>query len=197
MKKPLHLVSKHKRISNRPSVAEHHLPPYVSSRPSHSETEHPLSDFMVPAQDAHGHSVKVIFRCVPAYKRQIEIIISSKEFPFETESDLARWCLSRGLRMLSAISKKKEAPSYQAIIATWEHAAEVEMEYAKMGKALGRIYLAVRKLIEEDHHGPARKILLQVQERLDGIDDDYWRELYRDKLLGDFGAFLGGSLSGG
>lgn len=58
-------------------------------------------EFVLPASDEHGHSSKQTVRLMPVMARQIDVLVASKRFPYETASELIRHAVFRHLHWLA------------------------------------------------------------------------------------------------
>lgn len=173
------------RISKRhkfAAIAGGKKPREISTDPSDAEAQYPLNEFLVPVQDSHGHSARAITRMPPGMKQQINIILQTGIFPWETESDFIRWCVYRGLLQVEEKARNPEITSLQALMNSWVAACRYEMEQLHYAQVLDRISESARKLIDQGHWPRAQKLLEEVKENVDMIDEPYWNKRYR-KLL--------------
>jgi hypothetical protein len=155
----------------------------ISTRPSESESDLPASEFLVPVQDSHGHSAPVSARVPPQLKREAQIIVGRRVFPFETESDLVRWCLSYGLQALIKKTKDKQIVSVHSQMATWLEAARHNLEWLKYGRTLAEIKAIIKRLVDEGCIAKARTIVKRIENEIENIDDEYWRAKYTKEIL--------------
>ncbi len=61
-----------------------------------------IEEFIVPAHDASGRSVRVYFRIPPLMGSVLSDVMSSGKFPFQTKEDVCRWSLYQGIKALEA-----------------------------------------------------------------------------------------------
>lgn len=158
----------------------------VSTRPSEAESALPASEFLVPAQDSHGHAASINARVPPQLKRESQIIVGRRVFPFETESDLIRWCLKYGLEALVRRTKDKQICTTHQLTATWLESARHQLEMLKYGKVLDETKAIIKRLVDEGAISKARMILKNIENRIEQFDDDYWKAKYTREILKAF-----------
>lgn len=155
----------------------------ISHRPSDAEVEFPLSDFLVPARDSQGQSAKLVLHIPRSMARTIHVLIHKRIFPFETPADIGRWCLSKGMKSLEKMAGDREITSLQAMINSWEAISRTIMEHKHYGGALKKLAKNVETLIREGHRVQARKLVERVASQVDLIEEEYWREKFKQELV--------------
>jgi hypothetical protein len=155
-----------------------------------AESAYPLSNYNIPAQDQHGHTARCIVRVPPGMKNQISRLLVLAKFPWETESDFVRWCMARGLDHVDKELEDPEFTSMQSLFNGFVSAARVQTEYAMFGATLDAITKTLTLLLDMHAFPPARKILQDVMDKVDRIDDPYWHERYTDELKTRYGNLL-------
>jgi len=157
----------------------------LSILPEDSETSWPLSEYMVPAQDSHGHSAKVVIRLPPGLKRQMSIIVSRHVFPFETDTDIARWCLFVGIKALRVKMRDPEISSLHSMTETWKSQAQYNMEHAHFEDILTTLRSTIDSLLSRKALRAARKMIVDVREGL-GELDAYWKRKYESEIISKY-----------
>lgn len=168
-------------------------PHRISVATMDAEATFPLSEWMVPATDAHGHSAKVFCRCPPGYKHQINRILQAGKFPWETESDLVRWAVHHALDAIAEKMKgpdAKEITNQQAILNSLVEMASRQMFYAHFKDALEKLEQTTSYLISQNAKPMARKVIHAVENQLAHFDEPFWQERYREVLVRRFAEFL-------
>lgn len=167
----------------------------ISGASEDAETTFPLSEWMVPSQDAHGHSAKVISRIPPSYKHQINLILQKGKFPWDTESDLVRVAIHRLLNDVSKAMEDKDITSQQAILNALVEVASKQMQYLHFRETLERCLLTTQGLLAENAIPQAKKLIAAVEELIEDFDDPDWQEKYRTELVDRFKKQLEGKKS--
>ena len=162
----------------------------VSMDPADGEARATLSEFSIPAQDSHGHSAKVISRITPAMQRQISLIVETNPFQWETASDFIRWCIFDGQRKVTEYMKNPEITSMMALINSWVAAARVQQEHLKFTASLEVISGVIADLINKGAEPPAKKIVQEILEQVETVEDLFWRKRFEEEIRGKFGFLL-------
>lgn len=108
----------------------------------------------------------------------MSILLQEKSFPFETESDIIRWCMHFGLRTLD---KRKKNPNLKAEIARLDSWLSIMVEESEMmyyGGRLAAIERAVIGLARGGHTVRARQVAEKIWRESSNLSDKYWRALY-------------------
>jgi len=154
-------------------------------------------EFIVPGQDANGHSHRVQCRVMPAHYRALSIIYTSKKFPFRTLGDIVRWCIDRGIRELGTIAKTSEIESVLAqvdvireILAEESHQQEFLATFDQMARTVSQHTAA-------DAVGEARRVVALIRNQIGKMPEGYWRTRYLDELTRRFGHLLDSTVNAG
>jgi hypothetical protein len=151
-----------------------------------AESTYPLNEWMVPSQDAHGHSAKVICRLPPSYKHEMAVILQKRRYPWDTESDLVRVAIHRLLQAVAKDSKDPEIMSQQAILNALVEMSSRQMEYAHFKATLDRLKVSVQELSDMGAHVQAKKMVRAVEEQIEKFEDDDWRGRYEAEIVKHF-----------
>lgn len=162
----------------------------VSIDPEDAESRMPLSEWQVPAQDSHGHTARIVVRIPPGMKHEIGVVIQSKRFPWETDSDFVRWAVHRGLQQVAEQMHDPEVTSLQSLLNSWVAAAKHEQEHLKFQGTLEMVSGIITDLINAGAHANARRIVNDMLENAGKLDDVYWRERYTTEIANRFGGVL-------
>ena len=143
--------------------------------------------FRVPASDAKGHATRLWFRCQPGHAHQLEMIIQTRRFPYRTKGDLLRHALVRHFHYLEAIapipSVTAEVDAILEILRDEEFSSDFIFMFDKLGSQIS-------KHIGEGSVGEARRLLLAVQNRIEGMPDCYWKDKYKSELSTRYGHLI-------
>jgi hypothetical protein len=70
------------------------------------QMEYDPDEWLVPAQDAKGHSESLVFRVPPGMVHDLEVILQHRRFPYHTRADPIRHALLRHIKWLSLLEPK-------------------------------------------------------------------------------------------
>jgi len=154
-----------------------------------SSTNQPLSntDFRLPANDEKGHGVPIHVRVPPSYLKQLEIIVTSKHWPYQTTSDVIRHAIKRHMGWLSTLAP---IPS---VIHQTNAINEILVEEGDKSTFLEIIDELAKKIgeaVAAGRLGPARELLARVVGEIDGMPDGWWKEQYRAEFEKRFKGLL-------
>lgn len=147
-----------------------------------AETSYPVSEWMVPATDTHGHSAKVFTRVPPSYVHQMSAIIQKRKFPWDTPSDIVRIALHRFLSDVSKVIDDPEITSQQAILNSLVELSSREMEFAHFSDTLEKLGNTIAELLARDAEPMARKMVMEVAAQVSKFETGDWKTRY-EKLL--------------
>lgn len=168
-------------MSKGPQVlAPGHRRKRVSAKPSRSEAPFPLGDYMIPAADPLGRSVRLSVTASPNARRVCSTLLARNLFGFQTEEDVLRWCVNHGLMELSKRSKDREVISDVSAMNTVVRAAAIQLEYASYDNVFRGIAAAIDVLISDGHYAKAEELADLAWRELDKVGDPYWRPMFRE-----------------
>lgn len=138
----------------------------------------PRGEFLVPSTDEHGHAATLVFRLPPKMSYLCEAIVATREFPFSTKSDLARWALHLGLKYLSDLTRNKRISNYHSMLSAALTMARVSHEEANFKTDLDKMMATIDALLMSGNTLRARRTLADIAGKLGAIDDPEWRDRY-------------------
>lgn len=168
----------------------------VSLKASAQEGRVPQSEFIVPSQDTKGHSARIGTRIPPGMFHEVETILSAKRFPWTTPSDFFRWAIYRGLQSASEILESGDLENTQAQVNVMLAVMREEEEAMNFLAVLDRADKTVGNLLSHGAQGPARRLVGQLIEEANKIQNDYWRGRYLSEIKRRFGYMNEGGGSG-
>lgn len=145
-------------------------------------------DFIVPAGDNKGHNIRLHVRCNPAYGRRIDVLVSSRKFPYKTSSDLIRDAIHRHLNFL--IDLEPKIPVDMASLEMVNKIINAERESIEFGKSFEKLSGNVQELLGRGAKGEASRQVLEVSHLVDRMEPGYWRDWYRREIKNRFGYLL-------
>ena len=132
-----------------------------------------LDQFFIKPTDERGHGNKVQARIPPDLARLVDIIVSSKKFPYQTGSDFYRDAI---WRLAGLLAPKIDYHEGRTIMAKLRAAEEV-LKAQEAGEGLLKVLdnlnfrLAVLDSVEEK-----KKLVAKIKEDFSSVTEDYWRE---------------------
>jgi hypothetical protein len=145
------------------------------------------ADFIIPARDNKGESVRVWNRIQPGHERALSTILQSKKFPFKTQGDVMRWCLHVGLKRLEKMEAIPSVTQQVDAMMTMLRDEEFQLEFQAFIQFSTHI---INRHMSEGSHGEARRLVAQLKSRIEGMPDGYWRTKYLKAVDTSFGHLL-------
>ena len=146
------------------------------------------AEFIIPGQDAHGHSERIYCRVQPSIAMHIGRVVSDHKFPFRTQGDLIRWSVWTGIKLLESME-----PTPNTFLNRSEavHALLREEIYQQEYLAtLDTIQKVVQQYLSMGAEGEAAKVVAKVKVQWEKIEEKYWREKCLTELMTRFGHLL-------
>ena len=156
------------------------------------------SDYIRPAHDANGNSVRLQCRVMPSVEAQINTLVLSRQFPYRREGDLVRDAIMRHLEFLH--KKKTVHPNNLRQILLIEEIIkeeEFQQEFTTVFSSLERV---VNNYTSNQQVGEARRVVASAKNRLEAMGDDAMKRKWLKALMDKFGHLLqvkGAKLRGG
>lgn len=117
-------------------------------------------------------------------KRLLSIIHQQDTLPFETEADVARWCLHQGIQIVAKIADNEEITSSFSALRSWLQTTAKSRENRTYQEHLNKISAEIDALDSEGHEQKALELADRVWRQTDRLEDPYWREFYRKRAKG-------------
>ena len=149
--------------------------------PTRAEVGFPVSDFLVTSTDGLGRSISINVTIPPLTRRAATRMIARGLFGFETEADVWRYCLTRGLGDLADRAADEAITSDVALIHAWNEVAKIEMERQIYLRAIENIGNVVSMLVRTGHIAKAVDVAEHAWQEHDKLEDQYWRGVYRTR----------------
>ena len=148
-------------------------------------------EFIVPAQDTKGHSVRETVRVSNELQRDIQIIIESRKFPYKTSGDLLRHAVTRHLEWLHRVEEGYPKHLLSAHQAQLDVMREEEMRLAAH-LVFKKLHDQVEAYLASGEPGEARRIAATVRSRLAGVADSAWKRRFEARFLRQYTLLLNG-----
>lgn len=160
----------------------------------HGKTrKHDPADFIVPAKDTKGESVRVWCRVQPAHDRAVSTIFYSRKFPFKTPSDILRWCIHTGLKRLEVM---EDVPSVTQQVEAMMVILRDEEFHQEFQGFLQHAQAVINRHIADGAHGEARRVVAMLRTKVAGMPDGYWKKKYQRTIETQFSHLLSAQSAG-
>lgn len=154
----------------------------LSLHPDDYEDKIPASEFITPAADSKGHSAKLETHVPVGMAHEIDVHVASGSLPFKTRAELVRWTVYRGLEVLADLLRNKEVSNVRAQMNTLVAAARLQQDMMDFEVTVLKVRQTLKRLKEQGDRKQARKLLREIEEHVDKMDDEDWKEKYKRVL---------------
>jgi len=146
-----------------------------------------LDQFFIKPTDERGHGDKIQARIPPDLARIIDIIVSSKKFPYQTSSDFFRDSVWRLAGLLTPEVDRHEGRTIMAKLRAAEETLKAQEAGEGLLKVLDNLGLRLSALdsIEE-----RKRIVAKIQKEFSTVTEGYWRERALRSLKERYGEYL-------
>ena len=162
----------------------------VSLKPKKQQGRIPTSEFIVPTQDTKGHSARIGCRIPPAMIHQVEKIIGTRQFPWDTQSDFLRWCVFKGINAAAELVDNPRVDNTMGQINAMVAILREEEEATTFVGVIERAEKVIGSLISQGATVPAKRTVNQLLEHIDQMDDKYWKNKFKKEVERRFGHVL-------
>jgi len=146
-----------------------------------------LDEFFIKPTDEKGHGKKVSARITPDLGRLVEVLVSSRKFPYRTSSDLFRDAIWRLCGLLTPMADDHQASDLMTRLNMMEDLNEELLRYEKASQVINDLGLRLLAIKSLEH----RKEMVKMQYKLaEGIKNDYWRETIVGMIKERYGEYL-------
>lgn len=152
------------------------------------QTKYEERDFIVPASDAKGHSARMTFRLSISMEHELTQVVNSRLFPFSDNSEVVRWCVVQGVRILESL---EEIPG--SVLAQVEAAMRVTAEVLYQ-KKYEEMFTSVEQVKDTCAGRGATTEFIRVYKDVEAcfkrMPAGYWREYYLQELPRRYGHLI-------
>ena len=146
-------------------------------------------EYIIPACDNKGHSVRVYCRIQPMLDRQLEIIQGSKHFPFRTKGDVMRYAIYKAVNDL--LSKAENAGERLSSVMTQVDIIRdfvlMENYHQEFVQTFDGFNQTIQRYLGTGAVNEAKRCFAQVGAYIDRMPECYWKGQYREKLDKEYG----------
>lgn len=165
-------------------------PNYGGTRGKTYEGPHRPEDFIIPARDSKGESVRIWSHIQPGHDRAIATLVNSRRFPFRTPGDVFRlavhWALLHLEELEPVISVTGQVDAMLDVLRAEEAAIEFNDFLLRAQSVIGRH-------IRENAPAEARRIVMDLRRKILAMPDGYWKRRYLSTVEEQFGHLIDGS----
>ena len=146
-----------------------------------------LDSFFVKPTDVKGHGEKMSARVPPDLARVVDVIISSKKFPYKASGDFIRDAVWRLASLLSPLVDSYEGTTIMARLSIMEEILKPVKAGESLIKEIEDLGL---RLLSLDNLSQKKKLVKAIKENLEAVSSDYWRDRSLRLLEGKYGEYL-------
>lgn len=158
------------------------------------DMEYELDEFVVPSQDERGHSSREYIRCPPGWERDMEVIIESRKFPYQTKSDLIRHAMFRHLAWLHRIADEIPKSYFSSLMiqrrVMQEHKFQADTEHTF--KALADM---IDLYVSRSDFKAARKMVSSCLDSLRSVAECGWKTRFHSRFMAQYGYLIDSSVT--
>ena len=147
-------------------------------------------EFLVPASDNKGHSERLWTRIQPGHERQMEIILRSKFFPYNSKGDITRHAIARHLQWLVG---QGPIPSVLGQVDAIIEIMREEEFNRGFQEVLGRLMKSVEYHMAKGESLRAGALIARVMSKVADMPEGQWKEAYEKEIKSQFGHLLDGA----
>lgn len=151
-------------------------------------------DFIVPGQDHNGNSMRVWCRVIPMLDRAVDVMFSSRKFPFKSKGDLIRWCIKLGVERL------EEMEPVNGSVMTQVDAMLGVLRDEQLNHSFLTLFhtmnTTVGMHVQAQAFGEARRVIALMRFQILKMQNGYWRDRYLKELDEKFGHLMKGHATG-
>lgn len=148
-------------------------------------------DYRISATDAKGRTERVWVRLPPYLVRLVQTIVSKGPYPWDTPSDAYRFAIYWGLRLL-----KHNPPQTQTVFAQVQAMNDIltrEADNVAFRAVFDRARDVLNEYQREGALDEARRVLGELDGRINAMPLGYWRTKYGEALRQQFGPLMRGT----
>lgn len=120
-------------------------------------------------------------------ENNIDVILSSKKFPFRTRGDVLRWCTQRGIKELE---KMEGIPSVSKRIDILTTLLNEEQAHSEFMAVFNHLEEGVTRYMADQAPEQATRVVAMAKYQFEAMPGGHWRERYLSELQKRFGHLL-------
>lgn len=144
--------------------------------------QHSSDEFVIPASDEHGHSVRAQFRLPQQLFEWGSQIVNSRKFPFQRDADLMRYGYYLACVQLCRIDNK--VPDFQGAIDRAAAVVRKRMYGVSLLKHVDQLAIEIDDLVKYEAWGEIIYMLAGEHRAADRATrkEPYWGQRWKDEL---------------
>lgn len=146
-------------------------------------------EWVVPARDNLGQSVRAFFRVPPLMDKAIEMLVNSKVFPYLTKADFYRHAAFRMLGVCHRLEPAFPKHFVSALQAMLEIVREDEMR-TQMETVFNALAGRIEAHLQRGDAGEAVRVAALTKSRLAHIEDSAWKRRFTARFKRQFTPLL-------
>lgn len=146
-------------------------------------------EWLVPAQDSKGHSVRELVRVPPGLAFDLDVLVKSGRFPYRTASDLIRHAILRHVRRLQ-IDEPDLGLHYLNTLQMIQDLCTESTYRNEQEKTFHEIRDQVEALVNSGRTGEAMRMGAKAKAYLDQTQDSPWKRRSLERFRVDFTKIL-------
>lgn len=189
---PQHHHRDHRQAQEDSTTSGDGAPTPLSRRPSPLE-DPPIfaeRDYRIASSDARGRTERVWVRLPPYLIRIVQTIVSKGPYPWQTPSDAYRFAIYWGLRLLQ--HNPPEAATIFAQVQAMNDILVREEDHQAFKAVFDRATNVLNEYQREGAMDEARRVLGELDARINQMAAGYWKTKYAKTLRERFGPMMRG-----
>jgi len=146
-----------------------------------------LDSFFIKPTDEKGHGNKINARVPPDLSRLVDIIVSSRMFPYKTSSDFFRDAVWRLAGLLAPKIEIHEGTTIMAKLGAVEEILKTQEAGEKLLHVVDNLS---QKLMMVDSVEERKKLVGKVKKNFEQVKEVYWKDRCLKALKERFGEYL-------
>jgi hypothetical protein len=144
-------------------------------------------DYVIPANDHQGHSVRKQFRCSPSMSNEIAKIIQSHKWPWSTEGDMMRWATWEAVKKCERMEEIQN--SMYAVANNIIEVSRETLMIVTFKASLDAVEKSVQELMGLGMEEEALRHLSELKDQAAKVSEPMWRKKYADEFERRFGRY--------
>jgi hypothetical protein len=145
--------------------------------------------YVIPATNTRGNSVRAQCRCSPELMRQLVDLVASRKFPFRTVGDLIRYCIAVQAKRLLGQAGLKSTIAQADMMAALNRDETYHEQFDDIFRVM-RTH--AERYIDRGQVGQCRRFLWDQWALIKDMPTGYWRARYEETFLKRYGGILDG-----
>lgn len=147
-------------------------------------------EYLVPAKDGQGRSVRVMCRLSPEHSRLINEVFQSHKWPFRVQGDIYRFAIVSTIKKLAAAGGLEGSViAHGEILRNLLADEEYQLQWEENFRMLRRV---IDKYMARGAPAKARELVARSLQVIRAMKAGYWRDQYEQEVLKRYGYIIDG-----